>query len=451
MLSAPLSLTLVAAATWLRNDLPVWFTLPFVFWFGAICGSFLNVCVYRLPQYPHGQFWPAIKGLWSPPSSCPRCRTRIAWYDNVPVFGWLWLRGRCRTCKMWISPQYPLVEFLNGCLFVLVYWCEVPIGMHASLSASCLFSELGPQVHPGLGWLSPEWWVHARFVYHLVLVEALLAASLIDLRLMIIPDTVTLPAMAIGVAAAGAVGRLGIVPVWFQEPRLARDFSYIGPDWLQWLVTDGPAVPAWIDAHPYLHGLAVSLAGLVAGGGLVWLVRVIGTWGLQREAMGDGDVVLMAMVGSFVGWQPVIIAFFLAPLFVFATLIVRMTFRFADEIPYGPYLSLGTLATILGWRWVWPPFERAFQLGPLLIPFFFLGLAAFVAILLLLQLVKRLLGIPPNPPPPPGVWTAADQNHFFAGEHVDRFTGRWRQPDHWPGTSAGRGTRIHEQWRRPAR
>jgi leader peptidase (prepilin peptidase)/N-methyltransferase len=435
------------ASLWLRNDLPAWFVLPVLFWLGAICGSFLNVCVYRLPRHPHGEFWPALRGLWSPPSSCPRCGNRIRWRDNVPIFGWLLLRGRCRDCRMWISPQYPLVELFNGCLFVLVYWMEAPLGTAAPLAESCLFSEFGPQVFPGLGSLSPQWWVHLRFAYHLVLVEALLAASLIDLRLMIIPDTVTLPAMAVGLAGALAVGRLGIVPVWMQDPRLARDFGYIAPDWLQWMVSAGPAVPAWINEFPHLHGLAVSAAGLAAGGGLVWLVRVIGSWGLKREAMGDGDVVLMAMVGSFIGWQPVVIAFFLAPLMVFAALLARLTLRFSEEIPYGPYLSLGTLATILGWKWVWPPFERMFQAGPLLVVFFAFGVALFVAILLAMRGVKWMLGYPLGPPPPPVEWTAADQNHFFAGEQVDRFTARWRTPDVWPGAAAGRGTRVEEKWR----
>ncbi|MCA9052268.1 MAG: prepilin peptidase [Planctomycetaceae bacterium] len=440
---------LAASSVWVRNDLPMWIVLPFVFWLGAICGSFLNVCVYRLPQYPHGAFWPAIRGLWSPPSSCPRCRELIRWYDNVPVFGWLMLRGRCRNCKMWISPQYPLVEFLNGLLFVLVYWMEVPSGIRAPLEQSCLFSLLGPQTHPGLGWLSPELWVHLRLLYHLLLIEALLAASLIDLRLMIIPDTVTLPTMAVGVVAAAIFGRLGIIPVWFQEPRLARDFSYVGPDWLQWMVSEGPAVPAWIEAHPYLHGVAVSIAGLIVGGGSTWVIRAVGTWGLKREAMGDGDVVLMAMVGSFIGWQPVVIAFFIAPLFVFVVFLLRMTIRMSEEIPYGPYLSLGTLATILGWRWVWPSFERMFNLGPLLVLFCGAGLILFVAILLGLQLFKQMLGYPTSwEEHPPGEWTAADQTQYYAGEQVDRFTGQWRQPDHWPGTAAGRGTLFQERWRR---
>ena len=437
------------ARQWVRVDLPVWFLLPFIFWMGAICGSFLNVCVYRLPQYPHGQFWPALKGLWSPPSSCPRCRTQIAWYDNVPILGWVFLQGRCRTCRMWISPQYPIIEFLNGALFVLVYWLEVPTGLGTFLGQSCLYSELGPQAYPGLGGMSVEWWLHLRFAYHLVLVEALLVASLIDLRLMIIPDTVTLPAMAVGVAGGAIFGRLGIVPVWFQEPRLARDFSYVGPDWLQWMVSDGPAVPFWIADHPYLHGLAVSLAGLVAGAGLTWLVRAVGTWGLKREAMGDGDVVLMAMVGSFVGWQPVAIAFFLAPAFTLLLMVARMTFRLSQEIPYGPFLSLGTLATMLGWKWIWPSFERFFNLGPLLILLGLVGVMLFAVLLLGIQTIKRMLGMPIGYEEFAGEWTAADQNLYFSGEQVDRFQGRWRRHEDWPGAASSRGALSHERWRHP--
>lgn len=435
------------SAIWLHIDLPVWMTLLFLFWLGAICGSFLNVCVYRLPQYPHGQFWPALCGLWSPPSSCPRCRTFIAWYDNIPVLGWLRLGGRCRTCHRWISPQYPIIEFLNGLLFVGLYWLEVPTGLRAALEESCLYTPLGPQTYPGLGGLSPEWWVHLRFAYHVVLVEALLCASLIDLRLMIIPDTVTLPAMLVGVVGAVAIGRLNILPVWFQEPHLARDFSFIGPTWMQWMVWDAPAVPTWVSAYPHLHGLAASLAGLAAGGLLTGLVRVIGSWGLQREAMGDGDVVLMAMVGSFIGWQPVVMAFFIAPLFVFLAYLARMTFRLTDEIPYGPYLSLGVLATLAGWKWLWPSFERAFSLGPLLIPFFLMGVVIFTLLLMMIQGAKRLLGIPLAPAEEPGVWTAADQTVFFAGEKVDRHTNLWAQSHEWPGQAAGRGSRFEERWK----
>src|ERR1041385_3934664 len=84
----------------------------FVFALGACVGSFLNVVVWRLPRG---------ESLISPPSRCPQCETKLAWYDNFPVFGWLWLRGRCRYCATPISARYPTVEFITGAMFVFYY------------------------------------------------------------------------------------------------------------------------------------------------------------------------------------------------------------------------------------------------------------------------------------------------------------------------------------------
>src|SRR5438094_444220 len=84
----------------------------FLFALGACIGSFLNVVVWRLPRG---------ESLISPPSRCPQCGTKLAWYDNFPVFGWLWLRGRCRYCAAPISARYPTIEFLTGAIFVFYY------------------------------------------------------------------------------------------------------------------------------------------------------------------------------------------------------------------------------------------------------------------------------------------------------------------------------------------
>ncbi len=436
---------------WLRIDLPASMILGIVFLFGAIAGSFLNVCIYRLPQ--RYLFWESLQGLWSPPSSCPRCRSRILWYDNIPIVGWLLLRGRCRHCKMRISPQYPLIELLNGGLLVLVYWMEVPIGRHAALTESCLYSPIGPQVHPGLGTFSPELWIHLRYLYHVVLIEALVVATMIDFRLRIIPDGCTLPPMAVGLLGAVATGRFHLVPVWFQAPRLARDMQYVGPTWLQGMISDWGTVPAWIDQYPHWHGLAASLAGLLVGGGIVLLVRVVGSWILKQEAMGDGDVVLMAMVGSFLGWQPVVIAFFLAPIAAVVVVLGRLllvAFRLMpwdEAMPYGPYLSLGTLVTLLGWQSIWPEFERIFGLGPMLLLFALTGTGIFIVILSLIQIIKRWFGISSHPVLNQGEWYPADQNHFFAGEKTDRFTNNWRTSVDWPGAAASRGSLHEERWR----
>ncbi|MEO1404235.1 MAG: prepilin peptidase [Cyanobacteria bacterium J06635_1] len=101
----------------------------FVFVFGAAVGSFLNVVIYRLP---------AGLSLLFPPSHCPKCENRLKPYDNVPVLGWLWLKGRCRYCRTAISVRYPLVEFLTGVLFFSVFgkfgWTFETIGFWVLVS-----------------------------------------------------------------------------------------------------------------------------------------------------------------------------------------------------------------------------------------------------------------------------------------------------------------------------
>src|ERR1700679_2715256 len=92
--------------------MPHLFYIPFLFAVGACIGSFFNVVVYRLPRG---------LSLISPPSHCPKCKTPLAWYDNIPVFGWIFLRGKCRYCKVPISPAYPIVEAITGSLFVFYY------------------------------------------------------------------------------------------------------------------------------------------------------------------------------------------------------------------------------------------------------------------------------------------------------------------------------------------
>jgi leader peptidase (prepilin peptidase)/N-methyltransferase len=86
---------------------------PFVFMIGACIGSFLNVVIYRLP---------ANLSLIHPPSRCPHCFHRLGKTENIPIFGWLWLRGKCRWCHTPISPRYPLIEALTGWIFLIVFW-----------------------------------------------------------------------------------------------------------------------------------------------------------------------------------------------------------------------------------------------------------------------------------------------------------------------------------------
>jgi len=444
----------VHAVTHLRLDFPAWIVFSYLFIIGAIVGSFLNVCVYRIPLKE--RFLDQLRALANRPSHCPRCQTNIRWFDNIPIFGWLKLRGRCRACRMRISSRYPLIEFLNGCLWVLIFWREVPIGLTSTLGESCLFSDLGPQSFPGLGFLSPEWFVVLRFLFHMVLVEALLVASLIDIDLRIIPDGSTLPAMLFAVLVSTLIARVHLVPVWFQSPNMEQSFSHVLPGWLHPFIAGG-AVPEWISQFPHLHGFLVSLVGLLMGGGIVWGIRILGFWMLRQEAMGFGDVILMAMVGAFLGWQATLIAFFIAPMCAIVAVawasLVNLFHRFSGRhtpfvrmIPYGPYLSLGALLTILFWQSLFERTRHFFEMGILLIPFALFMALAFAASLFLVQLIKRLLGIPSFIEPEETMWRPADQLWFFKGETVNRHTGRWKTRD-WDGCAAAHGTIHEERWR----
>ncbi len=429
-------------------DAPFWIVALFLFLFGATIGSFLNVCIHRIPQKDQDGLWASLWGLTHPPSTCPRCQTRIAARDNIPVLGWILLRGRCRTCRMRISIRYPLIELANGLLFVLVYWLEIPADYGASIAESCVYSPLGPQGLPGHSWLSPVAILHWRYAYHIVLIEALIVATFIDFDLMIIPDGVTVPAIAVGLIGGAALGQVHLVPVWFQGEHL---ISHALPQWAR-LSTPGSDVPAWIALSPHLHGLAVSLAGFAVGWSVIWIVRFVGHWVLRKEAMGFGDVVLMGMIGSFLGWQSTLIVFFLAPLCALAINGLSWLLSRKREIPYGPYLSLATLILLLRWDAIWPIAERFYVLGPLLLPIAAFAVVALIVSLFLVQGFKWLVGIPLYDDEQLGneEWTSADQLTHYAGEDDDLYQGRWRPDDRatWPGELAGRGQRPTEQWRR---
>lgn len=427
--------------------------LFFLFVIGSIFGSWLNVCIYRLAV--NEDFWKGLYSLFYPPSRCPGCLNPIPFYDNIPIFGWLKLRGRCRHCSIWIPPRYMLIELLTGVLFVLFYIFEVPPGFHG-ITASSVYDRFGPQGFPQSNWFSPEAVQHYRYAFHMVLVLALIVATFIDFDHRIIPDTVTLPAMAIGVLGNWLLGCVHLVPIWFQETgqrtyldtyraNLQIHFSRENiPRWLDYILSF-KGVPEWCTAWPHLHGLLLSVAGIIVGGGIVWAVRAIGFWALKREAMGFGDVVLMAMIGSFLGWQPTLLIFFLAPACALAIALISWLIWRDREIPYGPYLSLATLLTLLFWKQLWPGTEeRIFGLGPLLPVVAVFGLSALALMLVAVRGVRKLLGLP-DEDEMEEVWESADQLFYQSGEHPTQTEGQWPQTT-WRGTLSGRGLAQHRDW-----
>lgn len=144
-----------------------YFFLVCAFIFGSVIGSFLNVCIYRIP---------AGLSIVSPPSSCPNCGRRIRWYENIPILSYLLLLGRCAGCKSSISLRYPLVEALSGILFVLILY------------------------YFGFSWATP--------IYFL-LISMLVVITFIDLDHQIIPDVISLPGIGIGFACSFLIPWIG--------------------------------------------------------------------------------------------------------------------------------------------------------------------------------------------------------------------------------------------------
>jgi leader peptidase (prepilin peptidase) / N-methyltransferase len=150
---------------------------------------------------------------------------------------------------------------------------------------------------------------------------------------------------------------------------------------------------AWRHGGAAWHGLFSALVGMAVGGGMIWAIRIIGAAALKREAMGFGDVTLMAMIGAFIGWQPVILVFFLAPFAGAVVGISQVVMNRDNVIPYGPYLSLATFVVIIFWSPIWNHASDYFAI-PWLIPSAILVCLPMLAVLLFVwaKIKRRMLG-----------------------------------------------------------
>jgi leader peptidase (prepilin peptidase)/N-methyltransferase len=275
-----------------------------IFLIGTVVGSFLNVCIYRIP-WQKSVIWPS--------SRCPICFCEIAAHDNIPVVSWILLRGECRSCGAPISVRYVFVESLVGILFVAVYLIDV------IAAEPFLYGQVSP-------------FQLAVMAFHDILVALLVAATFIDYDLMTIPDAITWTGWILGI---------GLGTLW---PQIR---------------------PAPSGALTHLGGFGVGLLGLAVGGGLTWACRVSFGFLFRREAMGFGDVTLMGMIGAFLGWQAAILTFFIAPFFGLghaAWKVFRLVTKWARggqlsvrdrELPFGPYLSMAAVTVVLTWPWLW--------------------------------------------------------------------------------------------------
>lgn len=257
---------------------------------GAIVGSFLNVCIYRLPKQHISIVFPC--------SHCTFCGKEIAWYDNIPIFSWLCLGGACRHCRSPIRFRYPLVELLTSvCFEICTYFVLIeptPMSVFVGLSLE-------------------ERWI--ALIFAMYLTANLIIITFIDIDYRIIPNSLNYAGML-----------------------LAPLFSVMFPAMLR---------PLPLIENPHLSGFIASLLGILVGAGSLYLVAIIGKIIFQKDAMGLGDVKMMAMVGGFLGWDSVLFVFLLACVIgtVFGILWLALT---RDHyIPFGPYLAVGTLTVLL--------------------------------------------------------------------------------------------------------
>ena len=209
--------------------------IAFFFLLGIIVGSFLNVCITRIPE---------DISIVSPGSRCPRCSTPIKPYDNVPVLGWLWLRGKCRACRLPISPMYPLIELATGLLFVAAF------------------------LEFGITQATVKW------LFFTCLLEIL---TVTDLRARLLPDVVNWPGFAAGLLFSA-----------FVPPGHGFAGLLIG----RLLHEQLPGFAA---------GILDGVLGAAFGSFLLWGLAVGYKAVRGHEGMGMGDVKMIAMIGAFLG------------------------------------------------------------------------------------------------------------------------------------------------------
>jgi leader peptidase (prepilin peptidase) / N-methyltransferase len=265
-----------------------------IFIFGLLIGSFLNVVIYRVPLE---------ESIVFPGSHCPNCNAQIKAYDNIPVLGYLWLGGKCRNCKVRISPVYPLVELLVGALYFLCF-----------LKVSYQFQP----VQQG----SLAYWL-ALFA-NIVFVSLIVPLIFIDYRYKILPDVITKPGLPIMLLLRA----LAPDPVITNATRETFHL-FAWPDW-------GVA-------------LVGSAIGAAVGGGSLWLVRWLYFVVRKEEGMGLGDVKMMLFVGAFLGWQLTFLTIFLASLLgsiIGISLIVIAGRNSKTQIPFGVFLGPASIIAL---------------------------------------------------------------------------------------------------------
>lgn len=253
---------------------------------GLVIGSFLNVCIYRLPRH---------ESIVSPGSHCPNCGHAVLPYDNIPILSYLVLRGRCRFCRQSISLQYPLVELLAGISF---YACAVTWGLTTPAFVNSFF------------------------------LAVVIVLIFTDYHHQILPNVLTLPGVI-----------LGFVLSPFQSQEFFRDSLSF---YLAALVapSHSDTVLPWVS----------SLLGALIGGGMLFLVAAAYQALRKKQGLGMGDVKMMAMVGAFLGWRLAFLTIFVGSLLGSIAGILLVLFggrTLQTKLAFGTFLGAAAAASLL--------------------------------------------------------------------------------------------------------
>jgi leader peptidase (prepilin peptidase)/N-methyltransferase len=233
---------------------------------GAVMGSFFNVIIYRLPK---------SISIVKPPSHCPGCGEKIQWKDNLPIFSYLILNGKCRNCDFNIPINYFLVETISAFIFLFAY---LRFGISLELYTFLIFISL------------------------------LIPISFIDLHTTLIPDSISIFGIILGLALS------------------------------------------------VFRGLAlISIIGAASGAIIISMIIVLGKRIYKQDVMGYGDIKLAALIGAFVGWAGVLLTIMMGSFLgaVYGLIqIKRGKLTMKSQIPFGPYLAIGGIISFLYGKWI---------------------------------------------------------------------------------------------------
>lgn len=276
-----------------------------IFFVGSAIGSFLNVVILRLGVS-------RVIGR----SRCPHCAKTLQWFELVPLLSFIFQKGRCRGCSVKLSLQYPVVEFLTGALFVLIFWRLIA---HSPTGAAADFF-----------WTSAGLWVFPLVAFWWYYVSVFLAISVYDIRHYIIPNILLFPAILVAIFGVGYLHLLE----WL-GPRFfpADGIIFAGHD-------------AMILGQAPLGAVGSALLGVLTVAGFLGLIH----WLSRGRAMGFGDVKLGILIGLVLGWPDALVAIFIAFMVgmfwgIGAMLMWKRSMK--SYLPFGPFLAFGTIAAML--------------------------------------------------------------------------------------------------------